>query len=247
MEKNFKELIEKKNNQPFILDNNNQSRHKSISFKLMGNESNLNNKQNKRIRFYSENIPLNFVPKLKPINPILKPTPMKLNFTTSKKLTNDIISEEIENKLSLSFENYSSNEYNSNSNIYSESESDSDSDSISNFDSNDDEYKDLNYKLNINNPKDKNERKLSHIKNLKNEMNQIKKDIRKQKNSHDDLDSETSKKTIKQILNKNSNDQCNYKNGRKRGVSIIEFLEENNSNLNNQNFIDNNLLCKLQI
>jgi hypothetical protein len=226
MEKNFKELIEKKNNQPFILDNNNQSRHKSISFKLMGNESNLNNKQNKRIRFYSENIPLNFVPKLKPINPILKPTPMKLNFTTSKKLTNDIISEEIENKLSLSFENYSSNEYNSNSNIYSESESDSDSDSISNFDSNDDEYKDLNYKVNYN--KDKNERKLSHIENLKNEMNQIKKELKKQKNSHDDLDSETSQKTIKETLNKDISNHYNYKNGRKRGVSIIEFLEENN-------------------
>ena len=220
MENNFNEIREKNNNQYLNLDNDNQSIHKNISFKLMINDSNLNNKQNKRKRFYSENIP-NFVPKLKPINPILKPTPMKLNFISSKKITNDIISEELE-KLSLSFENYLSNENNSHLNI----DSDSDSDSNSNFDSDDDEYKDLNYKVNYN--KDKNERKLSHIENLKNEMNQIKKELKKQKNSHDDLDSETSQKTIKETLNKDISNHYNYKNGRKRGVSIIEFLEENN-------------------
>ena len=115
----------------------------NISFKLMINDSNLNNKQNKRKRFYSENIP-NFVPKLKPINPVLKPTPMKLNFISSKKITNDIISEELE-KLSLSFENYLSNENNSHLNI----DSDSDSDSNSNFDSDDDDTEKFGIKNNF--------------------------------------------------------------------------------------------------
>lgn len=243
MEKNFNELIEKTNNQNFNLNKNNQSRYKSISFNEMINDSNLCNKNNKRTRFYSENIPLNFVPRLKPINPKIKPTPMKLNCTTSKKKINNIISEEIENKLSLSFENYSSNENYSNLNI----DSDSDSDSNSYLDSIDDEYKGLNYKLNFNNTQDKKkERKLSHIKNLKNEMNQIKKEVNKQKNSHDDLDSETPNKTISQILNKDINNQNNYQNG-KKGVSIIQFLEENSPNFDKENFFESNLLYEIKI
>ena len=71
----------------------NISRPKSISFEIIQKNSKNNIENYKRTRFYSENIPSNFVPKLKPIKPEIKPTPMKLNHINYKR--NPIIINEI--------------------------------------------------------------------------------------------------------------------------------------------------------
>ena len=79
MEKTKREPKENISEEENLDINLNIQRPKSISFKMESNNKENNISDYKRVRFYSENIPSNFVPKLKPIKSDINPTPMKLN------------------------------------------------------------------------------------------------------------------------------------------------------------------------
>ena len=191
----------------------NISRPKSISIKQKNSKNNIENY--KRIRFYSENIPSNFVPKLKPIKTEIKPTPMKLNhihYKRNQMIINEI--PEINEKFVASFEKEEFSD---------SSETDSDN--------SDDEYKKLNFEI-IECKKNNNNRKNSFIQNLKKEMNKVKNEIKKERTvSYNDYDSIQYKKTIYEFFLENENKNENGKNKIKKGFCILDVLKKNSPHI----------------
>ena len=193
----------------------NISRPKSISFEIKQKNSKNNIENYKRTRFYSENIPSNFVPKLKPIKTEIKPTPMKLNhihYKRNQMIINEI--PEINEKFVASFEKEEFSD---------SSETDSDN--------SDDEYKKLNFEI-IECKKNNNNRKNSFIKNLKKEMNKVKNEIKKERTiSYNDYDSIQYKKTIYEFFLENENKNENGKNKIKKGFCILDVLKKNSPHI----------------
>ena len=116
MENLKNEPKDNKTEEEILKINLNMQRPKSFEIQSKNNDN--NSSDYKRIRFYSEIIPSNFVPKLKPMKSEIKPTPMKLNHLN---LNNE--------KLVISFE-----------------EDSSDSNDTDN-DFSDDEYEQLNFNV----------------------------------------------------------------------------------------------------
>ena len=193
----------------------NISRPKSISFEIIQKNSKNNIENYKRTRFYSENIPSNFVPKLKPIKTEIKPTPMKLNhihYKRNQMIINEI--PEINEKFVASFEKEEFSD---------SSETDSDN--------SDDEYKKLNFEI-IECKKNNNNRKNSFIQNLKKEMNKVKNEIKKERTiSYNDYDSIQYKKTIYEFFLENENKNENGKNKIKKGFCILDVLKKNSPHI----------------
>lgn len=193
----------------------NISRPKSISFEIKQKNSKNNIENYKRTRFYSENIPSNFVPKLKPIKTEIKPTPMKLNhihYKRNQMIINEI--PEINEKFVASFEKEEFSD---------SSETDSDN--------SDDEYKKLNFEI-IECKKNNNNRKNSFIQNLKKEMNKVKNEIKKERTiSYNDYDSIQYKKTIFEIFLEKENKKENGKNKIKKGFCILDVLKQNSPHI----------------
>lgn len=193
----------------------NISRPKSISFEIKQKNSKNNIENYKRTRFYSENIPSNFVPKLKPIKTEIKPTPMKLNhihYKRNQMIINEI--PEINEKFVASFEKEEFSD---------SSETDSDN--------SDDEYKKLNFEI-IECKKNNNNRKNSFIQNLKKEMNKVKNEIKKERTiSYNDYDSIQYKKTIYEFFLENENKNENGKNKIKKGFCILDVLKKNSPHI----------------
>lgn len=193
----------------------NISRPKSISFEIKQKNSKNNIENYKRTRFYSQNIPSNFVPKLKPIKTEIKPTPMKLNhihYKRNQMIINEI--PEINEKFVASFEKEESSD---------SSETDSDN--------SDDEYKKLNFEI-IECKKNNNNRKNSFIQNLKKEMNKVKNEIKKERTiSYNDYDSIQYKKTIYEFFLENENKNENGKNKIKKGFCILDVLKKNSPHI----------------
>ena len=193
----------------------NISRPKSISFEIIQKNSKNNIENYKRTRFYSENIPSNFVPKLKPIKTEIKPTPMKLNhihYKRNQMIINEI--PEINEKFVASFEKEEFSD---------SSETDSDN--------SDDEYKKLNFEI-IECKKNNNDRKNSFIQNLKKEMNKVKNEIKKERTvSYNDYDSIQYKKTIYEFFLENENKNENGKNKIKKGFCILDVLKKNSPHI----------------
>ena len=193
----------------------NISRPKSISFEIIQKNSKNNIENYKRTRFYSENIPSNFVPKLKPIKTEIKPTPMKLNhihYKRNQMIINEI--PEINEKFVASFEKEEFSD---------SSETDSDN--------SDDEYKKLNFEI-IECKKNNNNRKNSFIQNLKKEMNKVKNEMKKERTfSYNDYDSIQYKKTIYEFFLENENKNENGKNKIKKGFCILDVLKKNSPHI----------------
>ena len=193
----------------------NISRPKSISFEIKQKNSKNNIENYKRTRFYSENIPSNYVPKLKPIKTEIKPTPMKLNhihYKRNQMIINEI--PEINEKFVASFEKEEFSD---------SSETDSDN--------SDDEYKKLNFEI-IECKKNNNNRKNSFIQNLKKEMNKVKNEIKKERTiSYNDYDSIQYKKTIYEFFLENENKNENGKNKIKKEFCILDVLKKNSSHI----------------
>ena len=193
----------------------NISRPKSISFEIKQKNSKNNIENYKRTRFYSENIPSNFVPKLKPIKTEIKPTPMKLNhihYKRNQMIINEI--PEINEKFVASFEKEEFSD---------SSETDSDN--------SDDEYKKLNFEI-IECKKNNNNRKNSFIQNLKKEMNKVKNEMKKERTfSYNDYDSIQYKKTIYEFFLENENKNENGKNKIKKGFCILDVLKKNSPHI----------------
>ena len=200
--------------------NVNIQRPKSISFEITQNNEKNNIQNYKRTRYYSETIPSNFVPKLKPIKPEIKPTPMKLNHINYKRnhiIINEIL--ETNENLFTSFEKEEFSEL---------SETDSD---IS-----EDEYLKINFEMkekNIN--KSKKNKKISEnsfIQNLKKEMNKVKNEMKKERTiSYNDYDSIQYKKTIFEIFLEKENKKENGKNKIKKGFCILDVLKQNSPHI----------------
>ena len=195
--------------------NVNITRPKSVSFEITQNNEKNNIQNYKRTRFYSENIPSNFVPKLKPIKTEIKPTPMKLNhihYKRNQMIINEI--PEINEKFVASFEKEEFSD---------SSETDSDN--------SDDEYKKLNFEI-IECKKNNNNRKNSFIQNLKKEMNKVKNEIKKERTiSYNDYDSIQYKKTIYEFFLENENKNENGKNKIKKGFCILDVLKKNSPHI----------------
>ena len=195
--------------------NVNIQRPKSISFEITQNNEKNNIQNYKRTRYYSETIPSNFVPKLKPIKTEIKPTPMKLNhihYKRNQMIINEI--PEINEKFVASFEKEEFSD---------SSETDSDN--------SDDEYKKLNFEI-IECKKNNNNRKNSFIQNLKKEMNKVKNEIKKERTvSYNDYDSIQYKKTIYEFFLENENKNENGKNKIKKGFCILDVLKKNSPHI----------------
>jgi hypothetical protein len=200
--------------------NVNITRPKSVSFEITQNNEKNNIQNYKRTRFYSENIPSNFVPKLKPIKPEIKPTPMKLNHINYKR--NPIIINEI---------------LETNENIFASFEKEEFSDlSETDSDFSEDEYEKLNFEIIEKNNKPKKNKKIkckySFIQNLKKEMNKVKNEMKKERTfSYNDYDSIQYKKTIYEFFLENENKNENGKNKIKKGFCILDVLKKNSPHI----------------
>lgn len=220
MEKIKIEPNENKSEEENLDINLNIQRPKSTSFEIHSNNKKTNISDYKRVRFYSENIPSNFVPKLKPIKSEINPTPMKLNhlnFKTNSIIINEI--PEINEKLVISFEKEEFfDSYELDSNL-----SDNDSD-YSSY-----EYEKLNFKIEDNKNDNKNNQ-LSFIQNLRKEMNKIRYEIKKQRKSSSNDDNSLKKSILESILEKENQIEFGTDNKIQRGFSILDVLTQNNPN-----------------
>ena len=204
MENLKNEPKDNKTEEEILKINLNMQRPKSFEIQSKNNDN--NSSDYKRIRFYSEIIPSNFVPKLKPMKSEIKPTPMKLNHLNFKN-NNFIINEITENneKLVISFE-----------------EDSSDSNDTDN-DFSDDEYEQLNF--NVENENKINEN-LNFIKSLRKEMNLFKNQIKKQRMSFFN-DYESLKNSILEIiLEKENKIKFGGKYKIKKGFTILDVLSQ---------------------
>ena len=203
MENLKKEPKENKTEEEILKINLNMQRPKSFEIQLNNNDN--NSSDYKRIRFYSENIPSNFVPKLKPIKSEINPTPMKLNHFNFKN-NNFIISEITENEILV---------------ISSEEDSSDSNDTDNDF--SDDEYEQLNF--NVENENKINEN-LNFIKSLRKEMNLFKNQIKKQRMSFFN-DYESLKNSILEIiLEKENKIKFGGKYKIKKGFTILDVLSQ---------------------
>ena len=203
MENLKNEPKDNKTEEEILKINLNIQRPKSFEIQKKNNDN--NSSDYKRIRFYSEIIPSNFVPKLKPMKSEIKPTPMKLNHLNFKN-NNFIINEITENEILV---------------ISSEEDSSDSNDTDNDF--SDDEYEQLNF--NVENENKINEN-LNFIKSLRKEMNLFKNQIKKQRMSFFN-DYESLKNSILEIiLEKENKIKFGGKYKIKKGFTILDVLSQ---------------------